>query len=61
MWISLYRMQTSDLSCTLTFSFFARRENKEFIPVNERMNEWTYLNVLVFSFLANFLQFNLQK
>ena len=38
--ISLYRMQTSDLSCTLTFSFFARRENKEFIPVNERMNEW---------------------
>ena len=63
--ISLHRMQTSDLSCTLTFSFFARRENKEFIPVNERMNEWmnewTYLNVLVFSFLANFLQFNLQK
>lgn len=59
--ITLYRMQTSDLSCTLTFSFFARRENKEFIPVNERMNEWTYLNVRVFSFLANFLQFNLQK
>jgi len=41
--ITLYRMQTSDLSCTLMFSFFVRRENKEFIPVNEWMNEWMNL------------------
>lgn len=55
--VSLYGMQTSDLSCALIFSFFARRENKKFITVNE----WTYLNVRVFSFLAKFLQINLQK